>query len=62
MPCKYLCFVQNSPDPPPLSPNTITKKFWSYVKASSKSSSIPHKMYLNSTVRNNPTEVANLFN
>ena len=45
-----------------ISPNTITKKFWSYVKASSKSSRIPDKMYLNSTVRNNPTEVANLFN
>ena len=45
-----------------ISPNTITKKFWSYVKASSKSSRIPDKMYLNSTARNNPTEVANLFN
>ena len=30
-------------------PNTITKKFWSSVKSSSKSSGIPEKMYLDST-------------
>ena len=29
-----------------LSPNTITKKFWSYVKSSNKSSRIPEKMHL----------------
>ena len=43
-------------------PNTITKKFWSSVKSSSKSSRIPENMYLDSTVRNSPIEIANLFN
>ena len=43
-------------------PNTITKKFWTSVKSSSKSSRIPEKMYLDSTVRNSPIEIANLLN
>ena len=29
-----------------VSPNTMTKKFWSYVKSSKKSSRIPEKMHL----------------
>ena len=45
-----------------LSPNIITKKFWSAVKSNSKCSRIPGKMYLNNTVRKCPNEVADLFN
>ena len=45
-----------------LSPNTITKKFWSAVKSNSKCSRIPDKMYLNNTVRKGSNEVADLFN
>ena len=45
-----------------LSPNTITKKFWSAVKSNSKCSRIPNKMYLNNTVQKDPNEVADLFN
>lgn len=45
-----------------LSPNTITKKFWSAVKSTSKSNRIPENMYLGNTIRNNPIEIANLFN
>ena len=45
-----------------LSPNTITKKFWSSVKSVTKSSRIPDKMYLNDCIRTEPEEIANLFN
>ena len=45
-----------------LNPNVITKKFWSSVKSTSKSSRIPEKMHLGNTVRNNSEEIANLFN
>ena len=43
-------------------PNIITKKFWSSVKSSSKTSRIPDKMHLGNTVRNNSEEIAKLFN
>ena len=42
-------------------PNIITKKFWSSVKSSSKTSRIPDKMYLGNTVRNNSEEIAKTF-
>ena len=45
-----------------LNPNVITKKFWSSVKSTSKSSRIPEKMHLGNTVRNNSEEIGNLFN
>ena len=45
-----------------LSPNTITKKFWSSLKSMSKSYRIPDKMYLNDCIRSKPEEIANLFN
>ena len=45
-----------------LSPNTITKKFWSYVKSSNKSSRIPEKMHLGECFRKKPKEIADLFN
>ena len=45
-----------------LNPKVITKKFWSSVKSTSKSSRIPEKMHLGNTVRNNSEEIANLFN
>ena len=43
-------------------PNIITKKFWSSVKSSSKTSRIPDKMHLGNAVRNNSEEIAKLFN
>ena len=45
-----------------LSPNCITKKFWSYVKSSSKSPRIPETMHINGKFRTDPTDKANLFN
>ena len=45
-----------------IAPNAVTKKFWSFVKSSSKCSGIPDKMYLDNTVRKDPIEIANLFN
>ena len=45
-----------------LNPNVITKKFWSSVKFTSKSSRIPGKMQLGNTVRNNSEEISILFN
>ena len=45
-----------------LSSNTITKKFWSYVKSSNKTSRIPDKIFLGDCYRNTPKEVADLFN
>ena len=45
-----------------LNPNSITKKFWSSVKSSSKLARIPEKMHLENTIRNNPEDIANLFN
>ena len=45
-----------------LSPNAITKKFWSYVKSFSKTGRIPEKMYLGNCLRNNSKDIAELFN
>ena len=45
-----------------LNPNVITKKFWSSVRSTSKSSRIPEKMHLGNTVRNKSEKIANLFN
>ena len=45
-----------------LSPNTITKKFWSYVKSSSKSHTLPQRMYYGECIRNDSEGIANLFN
>ena len=44
------------------SENTITKKFWSYVKATSNSHRIPETVYYNELHRSNPEDQANLFN
>ena len=45
-----------------LSPRAISKKFWSYVKSSSKSNRIPEKMHLGSCFRNTSKDIADLFN
>ena len=45
-----------------ISPNTITKKFWSYVKSFNKSNRIPDKMHLDECFRKKPKEIADLFN
>ena len=45
-----------------LAPNTITKKFWSSFRSASKSSRIPEKMFLDGVIRNDPEDIANLFN
>ncbi len=42
--------------------NTITKKFWSYVKATSNTHRIPESVHHNGVHRSNTTEQANLFN
>ena len=43
-------------------PALITKKFWSHVKYTSKSSRIPERVYLRDTYRVSPSDKANLFN
>ena len=43
-------------------PAFITKKFWSYVKSSSKSHRIPECVKYGNTLRNKPLDQANLFN
>ena len=45
-----------------LSPKTITKKFWSYVKSCNKTSRLPDRMFLKDRSRNSPVGIANLFN
>ena len=45
-----------------LSPRAISKKFWSYVKSSSKSNRIPEKMHLGSCFRNTSKDITDLFN
>ena len=45
-----------------LAPNTITKKFWSSFRSALKSSRIPEKMFLDGVIRNDPENIANLFN
>ena len=42
--------------------NAISKKFWSYVKASSNTHRIPETVHYNDIFRNNFKEQANLFN
>ena len=43
-------------------PALISKKFWSHVKSTSKSSRIPGTVNLNGRFRNNPIDQAKLFN
>ena len=45
-----------------LNPNCITKKFWSYVKSSSKSSRLPETIHMNGKFRTEPVDKGNLFN
>ena len=40
----------------------ITKKFWSYVKATSKNTRIPELVFLDETYKSNPCEQAELYN
>ena len=42
--------------------NLITKKFWSYVKATSKNTRIPEQIHLNDVHKSDHSEQANLFN
>jgi endonuclease/exonuclease/phosphatase family metal-dependent hydrolase len=42
--------------------NAVTKKFWTYVKATTNSSRIPETVYYNNVFRSKPKEQANLFN
>ena len=44
------------------SENSISKKFWSYVKAASNSHRIPESVYFNDQHRTNFSDQANLFN
>ena len=44
-----------------LSPNAITRKFWSYVKSSNKSIRIPEKMFLGDCYGKNSKGIADLF-
>ena len=41
--------------------NTLTKKFWSYVKSTTKSSRIPETIYMDSKCSCNPERKANMF-
>ena len=43
-------------------PNSLTKKFWSYVKSSSNTSRIPDVVSCNGRFRSDSTDKANLFN
>ena len=40
----------------------ITKKFWSYVKATANSTRIPELVHLDGVFKSNPLDQANLFN
>ena len=42
--------------------NTLIKKFWSYVKSTTKSSRIPETLYMDSKSSCNPERKANMFN
>jgi len=42
--------------------NLITKKFWSYVKATSKNTRIPEQIHLDDVHKSDHTDQANLFN
>ena len=46
----------------PTNPNTVTKKFWSYVKYSSYNSRIPDSVFRNDIFAKNPIRQAELFN
>ena len=43
-------------------PALISKKFWTHLKSTNKSTRIPESMYYNSRYRNNPKDQATLFN
>ena len=43
-------------------PNSIAKKFWSYVKSASNTSSIPDRVFYNDKHANCPTKKTTLFN
>ena len=43
-------------------PNLITKKFWSYVKATSNNTRIPEMVILEGVFKTNPSDQAELFN
>ena len=43
-------------------PNTISKKFWAFVKSSSNSSRIPDSISCKGSFRNNSVDKANMFN
>ena len=43
-------------------PNSITKKFWSYVKSASNTSRIPDRIFYEEKHANCPTKKATLFN
>ena len=43
-------------------PALITKKFWSHVKFNSESRRLPEAMYFKDCHRNNPSDIANLYN
>ena len=42
--------------------NTLTKKFWSYVKSATKSARIPETIFMNGKSSYNPVNKANMFN
>ena len=42
--------------------NNLTKKFWSYVKSTSKSTRIPEVVYLNGKTSSDPKTKVNMFN
>ena len=42
--------------------NTLTKKFWSYVKSATKSAGIPETIFMNGKSSCNPVNKANMFN
>ncbi|MCP4457910.1 MAG: reverse transcriptase family protein [Cytophagales bacterium] len=43
-------------------PNLITKKFWSYVKATSSNTRIPELVHRGNVYKNTPADQSNLFN
>ena len=45
-----------------LTPNTITKKFQSSFRSVSKASKMPKKKFLDGVIKNDPEDMANIFN
>ena len=43
-------------------PGLISKKFWSYVKATARNTRIPELVFLDDTFKSNPDDQAELFN